>query len=985
MALFTVSGFAGLIYETVWSYYLKLFLGHAAYSQTLVLAIFMGGMAVGAWISSEYSYRWANVLRGYALAEGLTGMLGLTFHSAFEAGTDFSHAIVLPALGSPLAATLFKWSFSALLIAPQSILLGMTFPLMSAALVRVAPNRSGSTIAMLYFTNSLGAVVGVLATGFLLVGWVGLPGTVLAAAVINIMLGLIVWLLSTLHDPAAPVSAPAVEQTARNDAPSSNLLLIISLLTGTASFIYEISWIRLLSLVLGSSTHAFELMLSAFIFGLAVGGLWIRRRIDDIARPARYLGIVQMVMGSCALITLVFYSRSFEVMQATLRVLNKTDTGYLIFNLVSHLISLLIMFPATFCAGMTLPLITSTLLANGHGERSIGAVYAANTVGAIVGVFAAIHIGMPLLGVKGLLIAGAALDMTLGVALLWLSHTPGHLRHAVVSVAWCGALVLVFALGISLDPLKMSSGVYRLGDLLSPQEAQVTFHRDGKTSTVDLVHHMKEGLLSIRTNGKPDASINISQAQNPAMDELTMALTGALPLAAHPNAKTAANVGIGSGMTTHTLLNSTTLERVDTIEIEAAMVEGAKGFRPRVDATFTDPRSTIHIDDAKTFFSTQQRKYDIIVSEPSNPWVSGVSSLFTEEFYRLIRAHLLPQGVFLQWFQLYEIETPLVASVLKAVSGSFSDYAIYSSNDNNMLILASNAGTVPPLGADVFANPGLAQELARYDIRTVNDLELHWIGDRTLFEPLLTQHGILPNSDYFPVLDLNAARSRFLGHSARDLSTLSDAPIPILEMLGHRPLPQQRTTAPKAIHRFARTDLLQKAIMIRDYYLRGADAPSTMELPLNMRKDLELLQVQLLDCHRTKGPTVWFQVLFAVAGSIAAHLPPQDLDAIWLRFESSSCAARMTAVEKTWLALFKAAGRRDAAMMAQLADTLLRQSANAPRDQQLYLLVAAMTGNLAQHQRGKSLQVWNAYAPRILGNQPPGLLLRLLHAHSVVS
>ena len=195
-ALFTLSGFAGLIYESIWSHYLKLFLGHAAYAQTLVLAIFMGGMALGSWLCSHYSARWRNLLAGYAIAEAVIGLCALVFHRVYVEATGFAYDSVMPALGSPFAANAFKWALSTLLILPQSVLLGMTFPLMSAGLIRGYPDRSGGTIAMLYFTNSLGAAVGVLASGFVLIGLVGLPGTILTAGLLNILLAAVVWPLA---------------------------------------------------------------------------------------------------------------------------------------------------------------------------------------------------------------------------------------------------------------------------------------------------------------------------------------------------------------------------------------------------------------------------------------------------------------------------------------------------------------------------------------------------------------------------------------------------------------------------------------------------------------------------------------------------------------------------------------------------------------------------------------------------------------------
>src|SRR6266481_2338674 len=199
--LFTVSGFAGLIYESIWSHYLKLFLGHAAYAQTLVLALFMGGMAIGSWLCSRWSRRWRNLLRGYAAAEAMIGLAALLFHPIFVAATDSAYANILPALGGESSAALFKWTLAGLLILPQSILLGMTFPLMSAGLIRRYPAAPGESLAMLYFTNSFGAAIGVLASGFVMIEAVGLPGTVQLAGAMNLVLAVVVWILAGGKEP----------------------------------------------------------------------------------------------------------------------------------------------------------------------------------------------------------------------------------------------------------------------------------------------------------------------------------------------------------------------------------------------------------------------------------------------------------------------------------------------------------------------------------------------------------------------------------------------------------------------------------------------------------------------------------------------------------------------------------------------------------------------------------------------------------------
>src|SRR5262249_23765561 len=266
-------------------------------------------------------------------------------------------------------------------------------------------------------------------------------------------------------------------------------------------------------------------------------------------------------------------------------------------------------------------------------------------------------------------------------------------------------------------PTKRASGVSRHGALTRRREAPMLKHRDGKTTTVSLMDFGTD--RSLRTNGKSDGAINMDPAGARISDEVTMTLTAAIPLAYRPDAVTAAVIGIGTGLTTHTLLGSSTLRSVETVEIEPAMAEASRQFAPRNSNAFADPRSHIVFDDAKTYFSTHNRKYDIIISEPSNPWVSGVSSLFTAEFYRLIRRHLDEDGVLVQWFQMYEIDASLIASVLRALGEAFPDYAVYASTGSDLLIVAGEARTLARPLADVTAMPGVARELRRVQVSSI--------------------------------------------------------------------------------------------------------------------------------------------------------------------------------------------------------------------------------------------------------------------------
>jgi spermidine synthase len=937
-ALFTVSGFAGLIYESIWTHYLKLFLGHAAYAQSLVLVVFMGGMAAGAAWCGRFSERIAHPLAAYAVAEAVVGACALAFHPLFVAATDWSYASLLPTLQNESAALAAKLALSCALILPQSVLLGMTFPFMTGGVLRLRPERSGYAIAMLYFTNSLGAGVGVLVSGFYFIGAAGLPGTLTIAGVMNLVIAGAVLLLPRGGGVAAPAAAGA-----KTLLPPHRLLLAVAALTGMSSFMYEIGWIRMLSLVLGTTTHAFELMLSAFILGLAFGGLWVRRRIDTAADTVRLLGWVQVAMGIAALATLPVYLSSFQFMQFTMQSLARTQGGYLAFNVVSHGICLAVMFPAAFCAGMTLPLITATLLRRGAGERAIGQVYAANTAGAIAGVLIAVHLGLPLLGLKGLVVAGAAIDLALGVVLL---AGPAGGRRPAAAAALVSATAVALALfGVRLDLLHLASGVYRSSALLRPGSGeQVLMHLDGKTATVSVTGGKE--MIALRTNGKSEGAARIDGAA-PTHDEITMTLTGALPLFLAPEARRIANIGFGTGITTHVILASERVQSVDTIEIEPAVVEGAARFRKVNARALDDPRSRLHFEDAKTYFAARRERYDVIVSEPSNPWVSGVATLFSIEFYRDVRRYLRDGGLLLQWVNVYETTPQLVATIMAALEANFSDYELWMPNAGDMLVVAVNNGKLPPIDARAFDNPRLRAELERFSIRNLDDLLLHRIGGAGALRPYFGAFRARPNSDFYPVLDTHAAAARFLYRPADELARLLETGIPLVELFEQ---PRAPRPDPARLSAGQRPWLARSASAVQaraaGAYIRSGRLAELEPIPPAAAGDLVLLRGALLDCSvRVPGATMR-RISTYLASLVNQHLPRAERAALWRQIEDSPCRSRLTEMEQHWLRLHASVAAEAGAEMARASGRILEADEAVSPDLLAYALATHMTGLL---------------------------------------
>ncbi len=945
-ALFLLSGFSGLIYESIWSHYLKLFLGHAAYAQTLVLAMFMGGLAIGSAVSAKFSHRWKNLLLGYALVEGIIGLFALLFHQVFIGTTELAFDAMIPFFNDSLfMITITKWGLASLIILPQSILLGMTFPLMVAGVLRKFPDASGRAISTLYFTNSFGGVFGVLVSSFVLIQYMGLPGTIMVAGFINIALALIVWLVSAGDDLPLIKTEPTITATSINLKSISVpvLLLIISLLTGLSSFMYEIGWIRMLSLVLGSSTHSFELMLAAFILGLALGGWWLRKRIDHLSNPIQFLGYVQILMGVLAIASLLIFHYSFDAMHVLLDTIQRKDSTYPVFLFFSGLFCLAMMLPATFCAGMTLPLVTKLAINSKVGERGIGFIYASNTLGAITGIFLSIHLVMPLLGLKVLITSGAIIDIVLGLFLLAICikqyNTESRILMPVTAIS--AVAVMISASMFEYDKQRLSSGIFRTGDFL--QNSENLYYKDGKTSTVSV---FKQGrVITLANNGKPDASMFTADNAY-STDECTQTLVGILPLLHNPGAEKAAIIGMGSGLSTHALLTSTRLERVDTIEIEAAVVEAANLFRPKSEKAFSDSRSFIHIDDAKTFFTASGNNYDIIVSEPPNPWVSGVSSLFTREFYQRIKKHMKPDAVFVQWLQLYEIDINLVATVFNALSSEFSDYLVYASNNGrDMIIIAKKDGRISD--AELPTEPGneITRTLSYYGINTHNDLQLHLVSSKEILEPAFSTISDLINSDYFPHLESGAARTRFSQSRSEELFNVLMYQVPVMRTLQTDMSVSSEnytyTNAYKPAANMHSAHIIYKSLLDEEVEDKNSDGRKILRSNF-----LTVLKQQLESCpeedlkHTTSS-------LHELASYILPYLSQNELRAVWDKIQTSACVQNTEANSelKQWLALYQAITEREFQATQRLAEQLLAYNKDNNDKLSVFLVMAALLGN----------------------------------------
>ena len=661
-------------------------------------------------------------------------------------------------------------------------------------------------------------------------------------------------------------------------------------------------------------------------------------------------------MGLAALATVYVYHLSFDWMGWALRVLRREDAAYPVFNLFSHAIAFAVMLPATFLAGMTLPLFTFALLRRGHGERAIGQIYAANTLGAIAGVLLAVHLLMPETGVKMALILGAALDILLGA---WLLRRSGvRLERAEGFAALIAGMIAatVTARADVLDPGRLASGVFRYGRA-EREDRRVNFYRDGKTASV-AIYSAPAAIVTITTNGKPDASIRFDPGLPPTEDEFTMTLLAALPLLLKPDARTIANIGFGSGLTPEVLLSHSGPQVLDTVEIEPAMVAGARSFSPRVVRPFRDPRSRIHFEDAKSYFARHGTRYDAILSEPSNPWVNGVAGLFTTEFYRDTRRYLAPGGLFVQWLHGYEFEDRLLGSILAALAENFENFDAYQVNGGDLIVVAVAEGRIPPLGDFPRGEPAFLEHLKRIGVSGREHVSGRRVGRKRDLVALLSPLAPPVNSDFRPFVQLEATRARFAQRSAFALQQLALAPVPVSEMLaGLEPSFLRERLAVVTTSQLAAQD---HALELHAALTDPAADPSRVP-DAGVRAALLALKRPKALCGAKPSKYVLDQLQFAAELTLA-HLSPDKRRQLWVEPRWSGCTGAEPGREvRARLDLYRAISQRDAPAMLEQARAMLDGQPVEGFDWARFLLTTAMVGAHASGQSEEAQRLWRVH------------------------
>lgn len=690
-----LSGAASLGLEVVWSRLLRLVFGSTTLAVTTILVAYMLGLGAGGLYGGRIASRLRNGVRAYGLIEIGVGVYALAVPTLLGFYPDLNRA-VLASLGFwPAAFVRFALVLAVLLL--PTFLMGATLPVLVASLVR-SSGQIASRVGLLYGVNTLGAVLGVLGATFVGFAWLGVRGTNTLAALLDIGVGAIavVFLAPRVAASDEPDEEPAqeVESTAGPQRRWSLALLSYGAV-GFTALAYEIAWTRALSMMLGSSTYAFATMLAGFLAGIALGSLVARMWLDRLRNPMRYFCIGLLALGGLSLGVTVGF-RYFPDLFLHALVAGEVDGGRLAW--MGLVTAFLVMLGPTLVLGALFPLLVRVIAGDSQSSSgAVGDVYFINTVGSAAGAFSAGFLLIPTLGLRYTIALAVALNFATA-ALLCFAHAGAWRGRGGVlfGVLGAAAAVVVMVFPPAWNAERLASGVYyRAKSQLDfglppiPMEGvpggELLYYREGINCTVSIHHEsggIEEGGVNMRINGKTDASIS---------DMSTQVLSGHIPLLFGPEAKSVLVIGYASGVTTGAA-SLYDLDTLDVCEIEGAVIEASHWFDDYNHKPLDKPGVELIVDDGRTYLSYTDKQYDVIISEPSNPWISGCANLFTAEFFEEAKRALTPDGRLLQWVQLYGMDAEGLRSILSALHQSFK-YAygfLYHDEHTDLMLVATN-------------------------------------------------------------------------------------------------------------------------------------------------------------------------------------------------------------------------------------------------------------------------------------------------------
>jgi spermidine synthase len=753
--LFLFSGATGLAYQVVWIRMLVRTFGATSFAISTVLAAYMAGLALGSYLFGRIIDRRGNPILLYGVLELGIGVFALLFPLILAAWNPMFRGLYMGLEGRFYLLSLIRFAlaFSVLLI--PTTLMGGTLPILSRYVTESLSTLT-QRVGLLYSINTFGAVAGTFVTAFLLLPALGMKMTTLTAVAANVAIFLISLVLARSQAPRALAAAGTSdgESRPRRRTSAETMVLAAFLFTGLAALSAEVIWSRVLTLVVGTTVYAFSIMLTTFLLGLALGSAVFSRIAQRVSRPRTLFAVLVILIGFVVFGTIVAFGR---LPIAYMQLYQGMEPTWIKLISLQFLLCVGLMIVPTFLMGGTFPLVARiyAIDLSRIGAR-IGTAYAYNTVGSILGSFIGSFVLLQLLGVEKGMLAVAVIYLAVGLV-LFLTVTErmkrGSRLGGAVVVTVAALLMLVFSPG--WDHQLMTSGVYTYADIYENPEGlreklelrELLFYDEGPGATISVERVQNE--LALKIDGKNDASN--------AEDMITQELISHLPLLLHDDPDTVLMIGLGSGVSVSSAAVHG-IDRIDCIELLENVVDGARFFDEYTYHVLDDPVVHMTIGDGRNHVRLTDKTYDVIISQPTNPWISGVGDLFTVEYFEEARAHLKPGGYMTAWLALYHMGDEEVRSTLKSFVEVFPNATLWFSNEGDIVMV----GSLSPMKidgriAERMARPGVREDLERVGIDDAADILSALLMDGPTLRKYADVSGVIHTDDNM-LIEFHAAR-----------------------------------------------------------------------------------------------------------------------------------------------------------------------------------------------------------------------------------
>ncbi|HZT76889.1 MAG TPA: fused MFS/spermidine synthase [Vicinamibacterales bacterium] len=761
------SGFCALVYQIGWLREFRLIFGASTAASAAVLAIFVGGLGIGSLLLGPRADAQARPLRFYSNLEATIAvcaaasplLLALVRAAYIASGGSAT-------LGTTVA-TLGRLVLSAIVLAVPTIAMGGTLPAAARAVTRTGDARR-QDVATLYAVNTLGAVVGCMAATFWMLEIFGTRQTLWLAAAINLLVAMIARQIDRTWAEAAGPAGEATPPT-RPTLPTLPTLptppafvIAASGTVGFAFFLLELIWYRMLAPLLGGSVFTFGLVLAVALVGIGVGGLLYSLVVSS--RPATLTGFATSCLLEAVAVAFT-YAMGDRLATLALVLVPLRAGGFAATIGGWTLVTAIVVLPPALVAGYQFPLLIA-LLGQGrdHVGNDVGLAYAANTTGAIVGSLAGGFGLLPWLTAPVAWKLVAAVLALLGLAALVQSLSRAS-RAASIGLSALAAttVVLLFAagptafwrhsgIGAGRTPVGVTTAPNSLAAWMRLMRRAVVWQADGVESTVALSREAS-GFAFI-VNGKSDGS-----AVTDAGTQVMLGLLGALR---QPAARRALVIGLGTGSSAGWLAAVPTMERVDVVELEPVVVDVARACTPVNHDALANPKLHVTIGDARETLLTGRGRYDVIASEPSNPFRAGIASLFTEEYYRAARARLSDDGVFAQWVQAYEVDAPTIRTIYATLGAVFPYIETWQTHRGDLVLLGMSHRlpfSASATTARIAEEPFRSAIVHAWRAADLNGVLAHFIANDE-FARAMARGGAAPhNTDDRNIVEFGLARS----------------------------------------------------------------------------------------------------------------------------------------------------------------------------------------------------------------------------------